>query len=564
MASHGVSLAGLRVAVYARYSSDRQSERSARDQIELCRRFIEARGGELGPALTFSDEAISGAVLARPALQALREHIRGRAIDVLVVEDLSRLSRDGRDAFELRGELAYARVRLLGVSDGTDTERAGAALIDGVRIVLAEHERHEIAWRTRRGMEQRARDGLSTGGLPLGYRSEEVAGAVGGRGRDAPRRVVIDEPKAELVRWIFGRYDSGWAPKRIALDLNQQAIPSPRGRGWRASAIRAILLNRRYIGDWSFGRKEWMRHPTTRSRRYRERSAEEVVSLERPDLVIVARDVWDRVAARFAAHPRRSGRPPTRPYLLSGIARCGACAGPLVICGGQHPARYYGCSAAQAGTLCATGRHTVSELRLRSTVLGILRERLLAPHVLEAFHARARTLLEGELVRARLEREDLARTLDRKRDQAARLVAAIAEGLAVSTTVRDTLQTVETEIAALEARRRALAEPRALPSADELVELALDMQRLLDGDVDEAREVLRRCFDGGVVHVDRDPDGGWHVRAGLLPGAILEGDGKPNAAAPVREQRHSIQAVAGARFVDFSSPWVLPVLVRVA
>ena len=59
-------LKGLRVAVYARYSTEMQSSSSIEDQHRVCRRDVERRGGVVGETLVFSDAAVS-------AIRALRE-----------------------------------------------------------------------------------------------------------------------------------------------------------------------------------------------------------------------------------------------------------------------------------------------------------------------------------------------------------------------------------------------------------------------------------------------------------------------------------------------------------
>ena len=52
----------MRAALYARYSSERQNERSIEDQLAVCRRHAEGRGWSV--VATFSDAAISGAATA--------------------------------------------------------------------------------------------------------------------------------------------------------------------------------------------------------------------------------------------------------------------------------------------------------------------------------------------------------------------------------------------------------------------------------------------------------------------------------------------------------------------
>lgn len=506
-----MNLAGRRIGVYARYSSDAQNARSAADQTELVRRFVETHGGRLDPALAFLDEAVSGAVRDRPGLLALRAAVRAGRLDVLVIEDLSRLGRDVGDVSEIRRELAFYRVRLLGVSDGTDTDQRGAELGLDVRSVLAAHERREIGYRTLRGMTARARDGLATGAVPYGYRTVPIDGS-----RDAARRIEVDAEAAAVIRRIFAAHADGHSPKRIAAALNTEGIRSPRGRGWRSGAVREMLLNPRYVGRWIFGARTWERHPTTRKRLSRPSDTAAVV-LERPELAIVDADTWGRVARRFVAYRRPDARPAPRRYMLSGIVRCAACGEPMTVQGGNARHRYFGCRRAAVGLPCETGRRCVHEGDLREAVLGLVRDRLFAPHALAELHAIARDELAAERSRIEAERGDRDATLSRKREQARRLVTAVAEGFA-SPTVLGALRDIEHEIARLEAH--APGAPPALPTADEIVQRALDVSAAFDRDVDEGREVLRRFLDGGAVHVGRH-GAGWTVRAGLLPLALI-------------------------------------------
>ena len=172
--SQSDSLAGKRVAVYARYSCANQRETSIEDQVRVCREHVERRGGEFRASLVFEDRAVSGASLEGPAVKHLISSATGatREIDVIVTEDLSRLSRDFEDAAAVFKRLQFADVRLIGVSDGLDTAAANAKLPFMVRSIIAEAYLDDVRHKTRRGLEGRARAHYSTGGLPFGYRSE--------------------------------------------------------------------------------------------------------------------------------------------------------------------------------------------------------------------------------------------------------------------------------------------------------------------------------------------------------------------------------------------------------
>jgi len=85
----------MKVALYARYSSDNQREASIADQMRVCRDFAERQGWPV--ADEFHDHAISGATLLRPGFQALMRRALDREFDIVLAESLDRFSRDQED-----------------------------------------------------------------------------------------------------------------------------------------------------------------------------------------------------------------------------------------------------------------------------------------------------------------------------------------------------------------------------------------------------------------------------------------------------------------------------------
>src|SRR5262245_24861022 len=107
-------LKGARVAIYARYSSDKQSETSIDDQVRRCRDHAARCGGTVPQDLVFADYAISGAVANRPGLEKLMAlaTARPRKLDVILTEDVSRVSRDLADGADIFRRLQFAGVAL--------------------------------------------------------------------------------------------------------------------------------------------------------------------------------------------------------------------------------------------------------------------------------------------------------------------------------------------------------------------------------------------------------------------------------------------------------------------
>jgi len=101
----------IRTAIYARYSSDNQSETSIDDQVYQCRVRADQEGWEVIDAYT--DSAMSGASAFRPSYQRLIEDARFGRFDVVLAEGLDRLSRDQEDIAFLYKHLNFAGVRLV-------------------------------------------------------------------------------------------------------------------------------------------------------------------------------------------------------------------------------------------------------------------------------------------------------------------------------------------------------------------------------------------------------------------------------------------------------------------
>ena len=283
----------LRVAVYARFSTDRQSATSCADQIAKAARFVRERGGEIDPTLVFRDEAISGAVRDRPGLMALVAACEADRVDVVVVEALDRLSRDTEDSAWIRRRLP----RLIAMDNGIDTASEGAAFTADIFAAVAAQLRRDIGKKTLRGMRGKAEAGLATGRgaplrLPVGQSRQRIldrhrggAGrgrpgdvrrvrqrAVAGGGREdaqrARHRAAALEPCAEAERMgrVHGPLDPPQreVPGRVELRASQvEARPGyapPRaGPAGRAAPHRAAARARDHRARRGRGRARALR-----------------------------------------------------------------------------------------------------------------------------------------------------------------------------------------------------------------------------------------------------------------------------------------------------------------
>jgi site-specific DNA recombinase len=109
----------MKVAIYARYSSDNQRDASIADQLRICREFAARQGWTV--AQEFTDHAISGATLLRSGFQALMRDALNRRFDIVLAESLDRFSRDQEETAGLFKRLTFAGVNIVTLAEGDIT-----------------------------------------------------------------------------------------------------------------------------------------------------------------------------------------------------------------------------------------------------------------------------------------------------------------------------------------------------------------------------------------------------------------------------------------------------------
>lgn len=260
-----------RAALYARFSTENQRGESIDDQFRQCERVASALG--LQVVSRFHDEGISGGTTARPGYQRMLASARGREFDIIVAEDLSRLWR-ARAEFGVRSaELEDLGVHLV-TAVGDDTRRDGYGLVLGIKSAIAEHQRREISYRTRRGMEGLAQAGKSTGGRCFGYGSPA---------------------EADTVRRIYRERLSGLGVGEILAGLRRDGAHAPRGPRWSYVAVKRILANPRYAGRLVWGRTQRRVRASDGRRHGAVMQPQALVDRGAPELRLVDPETWAAV-----------------------------------------------------------------------------------------------------------------------------------------------------------------------------------------------------------------------------------------------------------------------------
>jgi site-specific DNA recombinase len=214
-------------AIYARFSSARQDERSIDDQVRRCRAHL---GDHKNEVEVFADYAISGAGLNRPGFEALMAAVDSGLVTSIVTEDISRISRDFADAAQIFRRLQYTRVPLVGVADGIDTSAKHAKLTYTLKSLVADLYLDDLRDKTLRGLEGRMLADFATGQVPYGYRTRAELDA---RGRELGKRIEIDELAAKVVIRIFTDYANPWGRARIGVVEREGSLAHLASPAWR-------------------------------------------------------------------------------------------------------------------------------------------------------------------------------------------------------------------------------------------------------------------------------------------------------------------------------------------
>ena len=550
-----------RAALYARYSSDLQSQASIEDQFRVCRGHAEHEGWTISGC--YRDAAISGdSVILRPGVQALLEDARRGKFDVVVAEALDRVSRDQADVAVLFKHLRFAGVPVVTLAEGEITE-----LHVGLKGTMNALFLKDLAAKTRRGLRGRVEKGRSGGGLCFGY---DVAKVTDGAGEPVRGERTINDAEAAVVRRVFRDFSAGISPRAIARRLNAEGVPGPSGKLWTDSTIRGhakrgtgFINNELYIGRLVWNRLRYLKNPDTGKWVSRLNPPEEWIVTEVPELRIVDDALWQAVKARqgeltekFAnvieavrnANANRLNGVRRPRHLLSGLLECGVCGGPYAMRGQDR----YGCSNHVMTGSCANGRG-IARTVLEERVLAGLRDRLMAPE--EAAEAiRAYTEETNRLNRARRasganDRKELA-GVEKK---IAAMIAVIEDGGYVRGMV-DRLRELEArqdELTASLARGPADI-PDIHPNVASIYRRKV--ARLADaldnpGERDEAASAIRGLIDRIVLTPGaRRGEMGAALHGDL--GAILEwtGNGHEKTKTDTPMTGMSVSVVAGAGF----------------
>jgi site-specific DNA recombinase len=314
-----------KAAIYARVSTKIQKEEgtSLESQVEACYKLAIERGLEVPPELVFKEDW-PGTTMDRPLLNQVRNLVKVKDINVLLVYSTDRLARNPIHLAIIAEECEKRGGELIFVTEPLDASPEGQ-LIRYVRGYAAEIEREKIAERTLRGKRARALQGkLVTG---------EGSGLFGYRRVNGVRH--IDESGARVVRMIYKwLVEDRLSERGITKRLMEINIPSPQGRiQWAKSTVHRILTNSAYCGEtYAFKLKKIEpEHTGSKSRRRYEKTKVigcpkgEWIALPHASPPIISRGLFEAAQRQLKQNYETLPRNKKYDYLLQGLVFCHRC-----------------------------------------------------------------------------------------------------------------------------------------------------------------------------------------------------------------------------------------------
>ena len=140
--------------------------------LRRCRRRVDAEGWKI--VLEFADAATSGSDASRPEYQKMLASAAKREFDVLIVDDLSRLTRDSVEQERTIRRLEFQGLRIVATSDGYDGESKARKVHRGVKGLMNEIFLDDLRERVHRGLYGQAQKGYWCGGRPNGFNLKPI------------------------------------------------------------------------------------------------------------------------------------------------------------------------------------------------------------------------------------------------------------------------------------------------------------------------------------------------------------------------------------------------------
>lgn len=215
---------------YVRVSTDHQADRgvSLEAQSQKVSAMAVVKDAELVDVIV--DAGASAKSLQRPGMAQLLDLVDRKAVDVVIVAKLDRLTRSVADLAELLKRFKKRGVSLVSVADSLDTHTAAGRMVMNVMMSVSQWEREAVSERTTDALRLKQTKGERVGNLPYGYRLATDGVHLERDAREQQVRMRIEQLRT-----------AGLTLRQVAEDLNREGLTTRRGTAWRHQYIAAVL-----------------------------------------------------------------------------------------------------------------------------------------------------------------------------------------------------------------------------------------------------------------------------------------------------------------------------------
>ena len=218
--------------VYARYSSDNQTEQSIEGQLRVCQEY--ATRNNIIILDTYIDRAMTGTNDNRPDFQRMIRDSSKKQWDYVLVYKLDRFSRNKYESSNYKYVLKNNGVKVISACENIPETPEGI-ILESMLEGMNQYYSAELSQKVKRGMrETRIKGNFQGGHLLYGYKVEE-------------KKIYIDEEQAVIVQYLFEQYANGVHVDALLKELREKHITDS-GKPFTRSKVYGMLKNEKYIG----------------------------------------------------------------------------------------------------------------------------------------------------------------------------------------------------------------------------------------------------------------------------------------------------------------------------
>ena len=263
-----------KAVIYARFSSDKQTEMSIEAQVRACKEY--ALRTDLQITKIYADEAISGkSTLKRAEYQKMMKDAKVHKFDVILIHKYDRIARNLGDHVNLENKLREYEIQLIATAQDFG-EGKEAKMMKGIQWLMFEYYVDNLTEEVKKGHKELAYKGKHNGGVaPFGYDIVD-------------QNYIINEKEAPYVRKMFAACLAMNGYKDLVAEMQENGIVGKRGKPIKYTQIYEILRNEKYSGVYVYS-------PDEEKERVKRRTKPNAIRVEGAIPAIIDREEWLKV-----------------------------------------------------------------------------------------------------------------------------------------------------------------------------------------------------------------------------------------------------------------------------